>query len=135
MNDDSADVEPQMHFPMFWRNAESLLHVHLRRLGLEPVDSDFVATDLMRRFSAIKAVLPINPDSQVHRDYGALMCDAVTAEQHLFAAQHGRMPGRLLHDWPQTPLKFEHPFLLEVQQVLGVLEADVSKATNGRRLN
>lgn len=127
--------ERQQHFPMFWRNAGSLLGVHLERLGVDQEDAEFIVSDIMRRCSKIKAVLPFDPDSPVHRDYGALMCDAVTAEQRLLAARTGRMPGTTIGDWPPTPIEFTHPFLVAVQCAVSELEAEVHKAEGGRRLN
>lgn len=135
MSEDTDSAEPQQHFPLFWRNAESLLRVHLARLGVKPEDANFIATDIMRRCSKTKAILPVDPDSPIHRDYGALMCDAITAEQRLLAARTGRMPGMTIGDWPPTPLEFKHPFLLEVQAVVSALEAETHKAEGGRRLN
>lgn len=135
MHDDSASVKPQQHFPMFWRNADWLIRGLLRRLGIERDDAESIASDLIRRLSAIRAVLPVDPDSQVHRDYGSLLCDAITAEQHLFVARAGRMPGAAIGDWPPTPLKFTHPFLIAVQCVVSEIEVDACRADGGRRLN
>jgi hypothetical protein len=129
------ETERQQHFPLFWRSAESLLRVHLARLGIEPEDAECIASDIMRRCSNIKAVLPVDPDSQVHRNYGALLCDAVTAEQRLLAARTGRMPGITIGDWPPTPLEFKHPFLLKVQAVVSALEVEVNEVEGRKRLN
>jgi hypothetical protein len=131
----NANAEPQQHFPMFWRNAESLMRVQLLRLGVEAEDADLIASEITRRCADIKPVLPTDPRSQVHRDFGALMCDAVTAEQRLLAARTGRKPGFIIGDWPPTPLKFTHPFLVAVQCVVSELEAEVHRAERGRRLN
>ena len=135
MSQESANGEPQQHFPMFWGNAKWLLNVHLVRLGIEPDDAEFIASDIMRRCAGITPILPVDPDSQVHRDYGALICDAVTAEQRLLAARTGQNPGTMLTDWPPTPLEFTHPFLISFQRIVSELEAEVHRAEGGRRLN
>lgn len=135
MGDMAEITEPQRHFPNLWRNTESLVRVLLYRLEVDNSDAEVIIVDLMRRCAGLKAILPVDPNSQTHLNFAALMLDAIDAERRLFAAQHGRFPGEALGDWPPTPISFENPFLLELQSVVGQIEAEANAAEGGKKLN
>jgi hypothetical protein len=132
-----VEPEPQELFPNFWKQMESLLLVYLA-VGLDASDNDAeaIADDLLARCAHVEPVLPVDPNSAVHRHLSFLVFDAVLAEQRIFAARHGRIPGRMITGyWPVTPLKFDHPFLVSMQAVVSAIEVEANKAEGGRRLN
>jgi hypothetical protein len=135
VSNSSPTVEPHWQIPEFWRKVERITRNNLARLMVETDDADWIVGDMMRRCVDIRPELPVDQDSPVYRNFGALMCDMITAEQRLFAARNYHMPGRLLEDWPPTPLCFEHPFLVALQRVVSRIEVEANLAERGKGLN
>jgi hypothetical protein len=128
--------EPQKRFPLFWPSADLHLRRYLPELGVDDADAEVIRKDLLARCAHIEPLLPVDPESEVHFEFGALWLDVVSAEQRLFAAQHGRMPGSVHDDlWMTMGLNTGHPFLIELQKVLAGIEAQANRAEGGKRLN
>lgn len=119
----------------FWEYAETIIRIYLAGIWVEREDVDVIVGDLMPRLSTIPAMIPYGATERYWNDYGSLVCDACTAEQKLFAAKRGYVPGSLLGDWPPTPIEFTEPFLRSIRVVVSELESEVNMASGGNRLH
>lgn len=124
--------ERQWLVPDFWQKVELQLQLNLSWLKIDRADADLIIADLIRRFSHIKAELPLDGESPVYMRFAMLMCDAVAAEQHLFAARMGRVPGVFMEWRPPGVAEVDHPFLRAFRGVLNELEQETAA---GRRTN
>jgi hypothetical protein len=117
------DGERQWLVPHFWKKFELQSRLSLGHLKIEPADAELMITDMLRRFSHIRAELPVNEHSPVYRHFAMLIGNAITAEQHLFAAQKGRVPGEIVDDWslPGVP-DVNHPFINELRKAVSELQ-------------
>ncbi len=119
----------------FWPSSESDIRIHLRLLGADDAEGKAIAKKVCKRFSKVEPVVPRNAGDAYWVSYAALICDAVSAEQRLFAASKGHLPGKLIGDWPPTPIAFDDPFLRAMQVVVSEIEAEANAATGARGLN
>ena len=127
--------EPHQLFPHFWANAAGWLMLTFPRMGIDREQSEAMMRDLIERCTGIEPMLPSNPESEVHRQIGHLMMDAIEAEQRLFAATLGYFPGDKLGYWPASVVETTHPFLLAFERVVSAIEADANAAEAGRKVN
>lgn len=120
------DTERQWLVPHFWLKVELQLQLSLAYLNIEREDAELIIADLIRRFSHIRPELPLDQDSPVHMRFAMLLADAIAAEQQLFAAKRGRVPGELISDWqpPGVP-KVDHPFLTAFREAVRELENEL----------
>lgn len=123
-----SQPEVERHFPGLWSDVKFMLEIHLARLGVFDADAEEIIADLLGRCAGIDPTMPADSSSSVHMDFAAQMISASTAGQRLFAAKHGRMPGTLIEDWPTTPLRTDHPFLIAFSKVVSQIEAEANAA-------
>jgi hypothetical protein len=100
--------------PCFWKKFKLQSRLSLGHLNIKPADAEWIIADMLRRFGHIRPELPLSEHSPVYRHFAMLVGDAITAEQYLFAAHKGRVPGEMVDDWslPGVP-KVDHPSINE----------------------
>jgi hypothetical protein len=124
--------ERQRLVPHFWKKFELQLRLSLGHLKIGPDDADWIIGDMLRRFGHIRPELPASEHSPVYRHFAMLIGEATTAEQNLFAARRGRVPGELVSDWSLRGVpEVDHPFITELKKAVSELENEV----RGRHLN
>jgi hypothetical protein len=116
------DSERQWLVPHFWKKFELQSRLSLGYLKIEPADAEWIIADMLRRFSHIKPELPFDQHSDVYRHFAMLVADAITAEQHLFGAQKGRVPGEMVDDWTLPGVPEDHPFIKELRKAVSELQ-------------
>ena len=125
--------ERQWLVPRFWKKYELQTQLSLSYLKVEPADANWITADLLRRFSHIKAELPVDAGSPVYMRFAMMALAAIEAEQHLFAARFGRVPGEFASGpTPAGIPNVDHPFLRAFRNALSELEKE---ARAGRRTN
>jgi hypothetical protein len=90
---------------------------------------------IQQAFTGIPVALPLSAEKDFFAGLGACIIDLVTAQQRLVAAHTGAALGRVVTDWPPTPIAFDHPFLAAVQRVVSQIEAEGNKGKYARRSN
>jgi hypothetical protein len=124
--------ERQWFAPHFWKNFELQSRISLGHLKIEPADAEWIIADMLRRFGRIRAELPVDEHSPVYRHFAMLIGNAITAEQHLFAAQKGRVPGEIVDDWSLSGVpEVDHPFINALRTAVSELQNEA----RGRHLN
>ncbi len=120
----------------FWDRTGAMLVWHLAGLDVEFEYVERIVVDILQRCADIPTpALSAAEQADFERDLAAVLIDLASAEQLLIKARTGRMPGRLIDDWPPTPIAFYHPFLAAIQQVTNQVEAEANQAKYSRRPN
>jgi hypothetical protein len=95
----------------FWRNQEFPIIFQLSQLGMSSGDADEIGAYILDRFARVDQIFPNRTDEMFALMYAALVYDAISAAQRLFAVKWGRRPGELVYNWPLMQKKCDHPFL------------------------
>jgi len=112
--------------PGFWQHAECVVVLYLSAIGVPFDEVRAIGNTLMQRLARIPASIPYGADDGFWCSYSALIIDGCLAAQRVVAAEHGYLSGKLVGDWPPTPIKFEDQFLRAMQDVVSGLEAEAN---------
>jgi hypothetical protein len=113
----------------FFDGQEFGVMIQLGNLGVSDHDAEVIVEYIFDRFKRVDPIFPESPDEKYALAYAALVRDAASCAQRLFAAKWGRDVGELNDDdQPLSQKRFTDPFLIAMQQEVAELEAEAMMA-------